>query len=556
MKTGIALLLILAATVMVVSSTAKVISLKSLKRLSAPVKKSCYSHDGIGVNRLHPLWGSAGESFPRLTPAAYTDNVKVPPRQKYSARELSNTFCKQEACDTSNKFGVNAMFYAFGQFIDHDIDQTGLGPRNSETFPIPVPNGDRFVNPISFTRSIYSSEKAIYAISHVNQVNMITAYMDASQIYGSDPIKANALRTLRGGLLKVNSLYGDEFLPSSFTHNGKFFSGGNNNSVIAGDDRLTESLPITVMQTLFLREHNRLARLVAKRFKFCKSQQKKKHIDEYIYQTARAINTAQIQSIAYKEYLPRLLGKYSPNPRKLRFNPNVQVTPSNEFATAAYRFGHSLVSCELRRVDESYQQLSVIEFKDAFNAFARLLKDKKEIDYVIRGLTSHNSQNLDEKIADGLRDFLFGPNVRLDLASNNIQRGRDHGLGSFNEIRKYLGLKELTSKEITSDSSLQTKLETYFGENLENLDPWLGILIERKKGNSQLGELGTTILRKGFSNLVEGDPCFFTNTKAKWIRDLKSAVEKVTLADIIAANTGIKRTDKTLGQSAFEAKTL
>ncbi|EFC41564.1 peroxidase [Naegleria gruberi] len=533
------------------------ISLKDLKKLTKPVKQSCYTYDGVGVNKKHPTWGSTGEPFPRLTKAAYTDGIKVPPRQKYSAREISNVFCKQEKCDDSNKYGLSSMFYAFAQFIDHDIDSIGTGI-NTESFPIPIPPGDRFTTPtMPFTRANFASEKQIFIGQPLNQVNQITGYLDCSQIYGSDPIKGRALRLLKGGLLKYDEKFGLEFLPSAFPHtNGLFFSGGRNQSIVAGDDRVTEALPITSIQTLFLREHNRLARLLAKRFNVCKSDAKSPKYDEWLYQTARAINCAQIQSITYKEYVPALIGKsHSFNPKKVKFNPDVQVTPSTEFATVAYRFGHSLVSCFLKRIDENGIEKERVEFKDAFNGFNRFKNSKEELDLILRGLCKHAQQNLDEKVADGLRDFLFGPNVRFDLAAFNLQRSRDCGIASFNDLRSQLGLKKLTATEISnSNSELKQKLVQYYGEELSDLDPWLGILMEPKSRDSMLGKLGTKIVKDQFLKLIKGDPCFYTHRKESWVKQLRKSIERVTLSDIIVANTGIKRGDKALGSSAFKSK--
>ena len=65
------------------------------------------------------------------------------------------------------------------------------------------------------------------------------------------------------------------------------------------------------------------------------------------------------------------------------------------------------------------------------------------------------SEEIDNKVVDGVRNFLFGPPGAggLDLASLNIQRGRDHGLADYNTTRAALGLPRVTSfDQITSDA--------------------------------------------------------------------------------------------------------
>ena len=42
---------------------------------------------------------------------------------------------------------------------------------------------------------------------------MVTHYMDASHVYGSDGAKAQRLRAGQGGLLRARSINGEEHLP-------------------------------------------------------------------------------------------------------------------------------------------------------------------------------------------------------------------------------------------------------------------------------------------------------------------------------------------------------
>lgn len=58
---------------------------------------------------------------------------------------------------------------------------------------------------------------------------------------------------------------------------------------------------LTVMHTLWLREHNRVAKALYAKFGPSRS-------DEFYYQEARRIVIAEIQHITYREYLPVILG--------------------------------------------------------------------------------------------------------------------------------------------------------------------------------------------------------------------------------------------------------
>lgn len=82
------------------------------------------------------------------------------------------------------------------------------------------------------------------------------------------------------------------------------------------------------MQTLWLREHNRMACLVAERFGVAHSDEllSDSAVDEWIFQTARSIVCAEVQHIIYNEYLPRLLGSQAPRPCELEYDEDVRVT--------------------------------------------------------------------------------------------------------------------------------------------------------------------------------------------------------------------------------------
>lgn len=98
------------------------------------------------------------------------------------------------------------------------------------------------------------------------------------------------------------------------------------------------------MHTLFLNEHNRIANLLHEQYPSLS--------DEEIYQVARRLVKAQLQNVVYNEFLPTILGNstmedYNLNLKQIKheskYDPSVNPSISNEFATFAFRFGHTLV---------------------------------------------------------------------------------------------------------------------------------------------------------------------------------------------------------------------
>src|SRR5207253_10246248 len=100
------------------------------------------------------------------------------------------------------------------------------------------------------------------------------------------------------------------------------------------------------------------------------------------------------------------------------------------------------------------------------------------IDPILKYLSSDPSSELDTTVVSSVRNFLFGPPGAggLDLASLNIQRGRDHGLADYNTMRAAYGLPRVTSfPQVTANTAVQDKLRQLYG-NVNNIDAWVGAL--------------------------------------------------------------------------------
>ena len=483
------------------------------------------SIDGYGNNQQHPEFGAAGALQLRYAPPSYSDSLGKLPGGP-SPRFVSNQVVAQSArVSKPNKLGVSDYIWAWGQFVDHDIVLTEVG--EAEPKPIEVPVADPFFDPFaSGTASMeFHRSKPVFAETGLRQFpNAITAFIDGSMVYGSDAHRAAALRA-NDGSGKLASSSG-QLLP--FNRFGLENDPPGPRFFLAGDVRANENIALTALHTLFVREHNYWCDQIAK------SQPEAN--GDTIYELARAVVIGEIQQITYEEYLPALIGNGRLAPYD-GYKAEVSASIELAFSTAAFRHGHSLLSPTLRRLDSKGRTIAAgdVSLKDAFFAPGRII-DEGGIAPILRGLAAQRSQELDVQIISDLRNFLFGPpgSGGLDLASLNIQRGRDHGVSNYNSVRKAYGLKAVKSfAAITADVALQRKLEATYG-NVDRVDTWVGGLAEDKLEGSMLGSLFTAIVKDQFERLRDGDRLWYTRVLPAGIL---ASVEKQSLATIISRNT-------------------
>ncbi len=489
--------------------------------------------DGTDNNANNSQWGSTDEWFLRKSSPNYDDEISTPGGVgRPSARAISNALMGQDG-DIPNSVGASDFLWVWGQFLDHDIDLTMGG---GDSFNISVPLGDPYFDPfftgtqeIPLNRSGFAEDTGTDDSNPAQQVTQITAFIDASNVYGSDqeradwlrdPIEPGKMRTTDGEYLPYNT-EGFDNAPSSFIPN--FY--------LAGDVRANENVALTSMHTIFVREHNRLVDELA--------EQHPEWDSDTLYQEAKLLVGAELQSITYNEYLPTLLGEGA-LAEYTGYDVTVDPTIANIFATAAFRFGHSQLSSLVYRIEENGDEIEQghLELRDAF-FHPELILDQGGVDPVLRGVAEHVSQEIDLPIVDDVRNFLFGPpgSGGFDLAALNIQRGRDHGLPDYNSAREAYGLDPVTEfSQITSDEDIQATLEELFG-SVDNIDVFVGGLAEDHYAGSMLGELFHTILVDQFTRLRDGDSFFYLDhlnpEQIEMIEDMK-------LSDIIENNSDIE----------------
>lgn len=492
--------------------------------------------DGTNNNLTHTDWGAAFEHLQRLGSADYADGISaMAGADRPSARIVSNAVADQpDTTSLPNTFTGTDFVWQWGQFIDHDIDLTD-GANESED--ILIPSGDPDFDPngtgsvvIPFNRALFDPDSGTDASNPRQQENEITSWIDGSMVYGSDETRNTALRETGTPFLKTSS---GNLLPfnSDSLSNANGFVTDPTTLFLAGDVRVNEQVGLAVMHTLFVREHNRLAQ----RFL---DDDPNGDVDA-LYERARRLVIAKIQKITYDEWLPVLLGAGAIAPYS-GYDDSINPTIFNEFSVAAFRLGHSMLNRQLLRLDASGAEIGDghLDLASAFFAAPTVLSDEAALDPILRGLATQAHQKIDTKIVDAVRNFLFGqPGAGgLDLGSLNIQRGRDHGVPSYNDMRAAMGLSRITGfSQISSDSDLADALFDTYG-SVDDIDLWVGGLAEDPTGTSQLGELFQAILVKQFTDLRDGDRFWYE-------RDLNpdelDRVRNSSLGRIIRDNTGV-----------------
>ena len=508
-----------------------------IQNVRANINSEIESLDGKGNNIAHPNWGSANEQFLRLSPVEYADGISSPSgANRPSARTVSNTFSVSPKDGITNNRDFTAFVYAWGQFLDHDIDLTETASPK-ELFPIVVPTGDISFDPsdtgtmtIPLSRSRYDLTSGIAMNNPRQQINSITAFIDGSQIYGVDPKRAAALREFAGGRLKTSDGNLLPFNTDGFTNANDAHRLEDNQLFLAGDIRANENPELLSLHTLFIREHNRIATEAAHR-----------HLewtDEDLYQHARRIVIAELQKITFEEFLPAILGP-NPLPAYQGYRSDVNPGITTEFSTAAFRVGHSMLGDDIEFLDNDGKEIrDAMLLRDSF--FNPVVLHQTGIDPILKYLASDNAQEIDTKVVDDVRNFLFGKPGQggFDLASLNIQRGRDHGLADYNTVRVAYGLPYITSfSQITSDPAIQSSLASAYG-SVDNIDLWIGGLAEDHLPNSSMGATFTAILVDQFTRLRDGDRFWY---QASLSPHLLQDIQETSLADIIHRNTKLTK---------------
>lgn len=488
----------------------------------------------------------------RLSDPVYGDGTDSPRPSGVDAEQVAFQVFSQGDESIENDFDLSALWIFWGQFVDHDLDLT----LEQEGPAAELLKDD---GPLSVTRSDFVTDEDGVR----QQENFITAALDASNVYGSSREVQEALRTLDGGRLKTGAVGEDgvALLPSRLDVLGAENQElGNPDAFIAGDIRQTENPGLSAIHTMWVNEHNFWADKLA--------ADNPGMSDEDIFQNARAIVESLIQKITYEEFLPVLvgdgLGDYD------GFDPTVDLQITNEFSTAAYRFGHTAIPNQLTFIEEdgdnaefeaeivnpATRQRTTVQV-DGELGLLDVFDNQDPIENggvasVLRGVLEERSQKIDAKVVDGLNFFLFtsdGGLTGFSLPERNILRGRDHGTDTYINVRAalvgdieaadFVGSTDFSI--ITSDPEIQAALAGVYG-TVDQVDLWVGGIAEDHVPGTTLGITFQTILIEQFVRTRDGDEFFYENRE--FSDEIAEVIAETRLSDVLERSGGVEHVQR------------
>jgi hypothetical protein len=610
---------------------AGVISGASPALAAPPAPGESAALDGSGNNLAHPDWGKLGLPYSRVGPAVYSDGASgmvAGPNTRF----VSNRGFNDAGQNLFSENGVTQWGWTWGQFLDHTFGLAASGGAAANiafNASDPVEEFTNDLGSIAFTRD--GAAPGTGVSTPREQINTLNSYIDAEAVYGGSDTRLDWLRDgsldgnsannaatlmLPGGYLPTRTARGNPAAAPEMGIDGRLRANPNS-AVVAGDVRANENIALTATQTLFAREHNRIVGVLPNTMT---AQDK--------FQLARRVVTAEQQYITYNEFLPAMGVRL---PAYTGYNPNVNATLSNEFATVGYR-AHSQIHGEFE-LETDRDRYSPAQL-NAFAAAGIKVEDGETPDEVVlavplnvaffnptllpqlgegpmlQSLSGEPQYQNDEMIDNHLRSVLFQVprpgntaciepvdpacfNGVTDLGAIDIERGRDHGIPSYNALRQAYGLAPRTSfsaiaggseafpsspvltpgNEVNDPDSVKftqlfdkngapialdspaaaadpiratrvsttaARLRATYG-TVNRVDAFMGMVAEPHVAGTEFGQLQLAIWTRQFQALRDGDRFFYGNDTARLnqIAQQFGVDYRRTLAQVITANTDI-----------------
>ncbi|XP_035521216.1 dual oxidase 1 [Morone saxatilis] len=520
--------------------------------------------DGWYNSLGYPRRGAVGSHLVRLVPAHYWDGVYQPVQEplRPNPRRLSSLLAggPSGVPSTRNQTVLSLFFGYHVAFEIFDSRTPGCPP---EFMNIQVPKGDPVFDPtatgnvlLPFQRGPWDKESGQSPSNPRTQVNLVTAWMDGSSIYGPSTSWSDSLRSFSGGLLTSGSEWN---MPNQATGHTSMWSAadpstgdhGSNGLHLLGNAWANENMFTAAEGIIWFRYHNYVASKL--------HEEHPEWSDEKLFQNARKTVVATFQNIALYEWLPGYLGdkKLPPYPGYQKF---VDPGISPEFQAAAIRFGITMAPPGVYMRNRTCHFRKIVNIDGSLSPAMRLcnsfwkrqsinVKTSQDIDDLLMGMASQIAEREDNIVVEDLRDFMYGPLrfSRTDLVAITIQRGRDFGLRSYTEVRKALDLppvktfEDINPELNSTNPQLLSDVAELYNRDISKLELFPGGLLESVDGP---GPVFSAIILDQFERTRNGDRFWFENKQNGLFTDEEiQMIRNVTFHDVLIAVTNAEATD-------------
>ncbi|KFQ77857.1 Dual oxidase 2, partial [Phaethon lepturus] len=166
-----------------------------------------------------------------------------------------------------------------------------------------------------------------------------------------------------------------------------------------------------------------------------------------------------------------------------------------------------------------------------------------DVDNLLLGMSSQIAEREDNIVVEDLQDYWYGPlkYSRTDYVASWLQRGRDLGLPTYNQVRERFGLEPCRNWSDLAphlEQQVLEKVAALYANNTAGLEMLPGGMLEADSS------LFSAIILDQFVRLRDGDRFWFENTKnGLFTAEEAREIRETTFHDVLAAVTHADPTD-------------
>jgi hypothetical protein len=432
---------------------------------------------------------------------------------------------------------LNVLAAAWIQFMTRDWFSHGENDPK-EPYEIPLAREDKWhEHPMRVQRTRRDPSRCPMSGGPPTFTNDVTHWWDASQVYGSDKTLQMRLRSLQDGKLKLDP-------------RGRLLVDETTGAELTGFITDTNWTPLTLLHTLFAREHNAICDALQRAYPHWN--------DEELFQHARLVNAALLAKIHTVEWTPALLahptltaamnanwwgvfgeriqnnlGRVSDNealsgiPGGHRDHFGVPYAITEEFVSV-YRM-HSLVPDELNlRALRDNKLIRRCTLTDLLGTPGNQLIEELGFETLLYSFgTAHPGALRLHNYPQLLRTLKRFDGSLVDLATIDVLRDRERGVPSYTAFRRLLHLPvPKTFEELTDNREWARELREVYG-HVDLVDPLPGMLAEPLPEGMAFSDTAFRLFILMASRRLNSDRFFTTDFTPEvyspvgmnWIRD-------------------------------------